>query len=365
MFSFAFFARRAARAPFGIALAAALLPASAANVTPGNLAATFCDDVIAGDLVVNSSMQINTDTAACAAGIGTSCVLRYNNVTVTSLGSINFTGSRPAVLTAQGDLTVQGGIVAGAGSDPSPSGASGFPKAGGGGAGGGTNGGNGGASDAGASGGNGGTARGNKTLRPLTGGARGGMGNGNQTTGGGSGGGALQLVACHTLTVSANVQAGGFGGSGGAAESSLNPANGGGGGGSGGGLLLEGDAVTITADLIANGGGGGGGGTSSFSTGNSGQTGNAGFGLSPATGGQPGSSSAGVGGSGGASGFPTGGSPASTQFGAGGGGGGAAGRIRIDFCTSASTNPALISPAATFGVSCSDVIFRDDFEAAT
>lgn len=351
-----------ARLQLCIALFAAALPATAATVAPSNLPVTFCDDVIAGDLVVNSSMQIDTDTAGCS---GTPCALRYNNITVTAAGSITFVGSRPAVLAAQGSATIMGSIIAGSGSDLSVSGANGLPKAGGGGAGGGTSGGTGGFSDAGANGGSGGALRGNKALRPLIGGARGGFGNGNQMTPGGNGGGALQLVACHTLNVSANVFAGGFGGSGGAAESSFNSADGGGGGGSGGGLLLEGDAVTITAELIANGGGGGGGGTSSFGSGNSGQTGNSGFGLGAAIGGQPGSSSAGGGGFGGATGTPTAGVNASATLGAGGGGGGAAGRIRINSCNSVSSNPALISPIASFGISCSDVIFMDGFEAAT
>jgi hypothetical protein len=55
---------------------------------------------------------------------------------------------------------------------------------------------------------------------------------------------------------------------------------------------------------------------------------------------------------------------ASTTSGAAGGGG-AAGHIRINVCNSASSNPSLISAAATLGISCSDVIFRDDFETAS
>ncbi len=354
-----------------IVLAAATLPAPAANIAPTNLPATFCDDVIMSDRVVSSSVQINTDTG-CDAVVGQTgatalCVLRANNVTVTGSGSISFIGSRPAVLSAQGDLIIQGSIFAGSGSDLIFSGANGLAKAGGGGAGGGTSGGAGGSSDAGASGGVGGAMRGNKALHPLIGGAKGGFGGGNQTTPGGSGGGALQLVACHTLTLNTNIIAAGVGGQGGPGEVNLNSADGGGGGGSGGGLLVEGDAVTITADLIANGGGGGGGGTSTFgSTGNSGGNGGSGFSLTAAPGGPAGSSSAGMGGNGGAkSGSPTLGSNASATLGSGGGGGGAAGRIRINFCNSVSSNPSLISPAATLGISCSDVIFRDNFETAS
>lgn len=353
-----------------IALAALTLPAPAANVAPTNLPATFCDDVIMSDRVVSSSVQIDTNSGCDAvvpqAGATALCVLRANNVTVTGTGSITFTGSLPAVLSAQGDMTILGSIVAGSGSDLFQSGGNGLAKAGGGGAGGGTNGGNGGSSDTGGGGGSGGAARGNKALHPLIGGANGGQGGGTQTTPGGNGGGALQLVACHTLTLSANVLAGGFGGQGGAGQASLKAANGGGGGGSGGGLLVEGDAVTITANLIANGGGGGGGGTSGFSSGNNGGPGANGFGLTAAQGGLPGASDAGMGGNGGAkSGSPTLGSNASATLGAGGGGGGAAGRIRINFCNSVSSNPSLISPAATLGISCSDVIFRDDFETAS
>jgi hypothetical protein len=353
-----------------IALAAFTLPTTAANIAPTNLPATFCDDVIAGDQVIASSIQINTDTqcdeVVGQVGATALCVLRANNFTVTAAGSLSFGGSRPAVISAQGDMTILGAIFAASGNDPSFSGANGLAQAGGGGAGGGTNGGTGGSSSSGASGGSGGGARGNKALHPLIGGAHGGLGGGNTTTPGGSGGGALQIVACHTLTLNANVLAGGFGGLGGQAESNFNNADGGGGGGSGGGLLLEGDAVTVTADLIANGGGGGGGGTTGLSSGSSGAPGGNGFSLTAATGGLPGSSSAGMGSSGGASsGAPGFGSNASTTFGAGGGGGGAAGRIRINFCNSVSSNPSLISPAATIGISCSDVIFRDGFEPAS
>jgi hypothetical protein len=353
-----------------VALAAFALPAPAANITPTNLPTAFCDDVIAGDRMIVSNIQIDTDTQ-CDEVIGQPgatalCVLRANNFTVTASGSLSFGGSRPAVISAQGDMTIMGALLADSGSDPSFSGANGLAQAGGGGAGGGTNGGTGGSSSSGASGGNGGAVRGNKTLHPLIGGAHGGLGGGNQTTPGGIGGGAVQIVACHTLTLDANVIAGGFGGQGGQAESNFNSADGGGGGGSGGGLLLEGDAVTITADLIANGGGGGGGGTTGFSSGSNGGPGQNGSSLIAAAGGPPGTSSAGMGSSGGASsGSPSFGSNASTSFGAGGGGGGAAGRIRINFCNSVSSNPSLISPAATIGISCSDLIFRNDFEPAS
>jgi hypothetical protein len=39
-----------------------------------------------------------------------------------------------------------------------------------------------------------------------------------------------------------------------------------------------------------------------------------------------------------------------------------AGRIRINYCASLSTGGAVISPAASIGINCADLLFRDGFD---
>jgi hypothetical protein len=92
---------------------------------------------------------------------------------------------------------------------------------------------------------------GSADIRPLIGGSSGGAGDG-APGGSGSGGGAIQIVAMGTLTVStnANIVAGGGG-----ASSCITSACSA--GGSGGAILLESPTVTIAGLLEANGGGGG------------------------------------------------------------------------------------------------------------
>jgi hypothetical protein len=345
--------------------------ASAAPVQPSNLPDGFCDDVIVGDFnpattAINSDIDC-TNVVPQTAGPDL-CVLRYNNINVPNSIGVSISGSRPLALTAQGNATIQGTIFVSAGSEFAiGSGANGATSAGGGGAGGITSGGPGGHAYSGANGGLPGGVTSNSALRPLRGGEHGGMGNGTAPAAGGSGGGALQLVACGTLTVAATITAPGYGGSGGSGEGGgLPAADGGGGGGSGGALLFEGNDVVVLNNVAANGGGGGGGGTSGlFSVGNAGSNGSlGGTGQGQASGGLPGSSfDAGPGGLGGARAAAAGpGQSAISTYGAGGGGGGAAGRIRINFCASLAADPQLFSPAATTGISCSDLIFRDGFD---
>jgi len=99
-----------------------------------------------------------------------------------------------------------------------------------------------------------GVANGTATLVPLRGGCQGGNGGGEMNRG--SGGGALQVSAAGTLTISGNVNASGSRGDG---VSGGNDDHGGGGAGSGGAILLEGRRVVLsfTTQLLTNGGGGG------------------------------------------------------------------------------------------------------------
>lgn len=99
-------------------------------------------------------------------------------------------------------------------------------------------------------------------------GANGGNGTGGTTiASGGVGGGAVQLVASGTLTISGLVDAGGCGGVRGYAGTppiNTQRCRGAGGGGAGGTIFLEASAIHIvtTGRVLANGGGGGGGSTS-------------------------------------------------------------------------------------------------------
>ena len=93
-------------------------------------------------------------------------------------------------------------------------------------------------------------------------GGRGGSGDRVDGSGvGGEGGGALQLTAQNSITVSGVLHAGGSGGDGADGNGNADRRSGGGGGGSGGFLGLEAPNITLqnNAILAANGGGGGGG----------------------------------------------------------------------------------------------------------
>ena len=178
------------------------------------------------------------------------------------------------------------------------------------------------------------------SLSPLRGGCAGGRGakiQGGSGTGtaGGHGGGAIQIAArgTITITISGEIDAAGRGGG-----TSTQPGEGGGGGGAGGGVLLEAPAVTISGPVCSDGGSGAQGGGASLA-GSAGQT-------SPcivtagAVTGVNGASAGGTGGNGGFAGNPAGGvaGPATTggsqnDGGGGGGGGGGVGWIRIHTMT--------------------------------
>jgi hypothetical protein len=104
----------------------------------------------------------------------------------------------------------------------------------------------------------GGAVYGTATLIPLVGGSTGGSGGVDQNNMAqpGSGGGALQLVAGTSITISDGGALGAGGGPGAQQfDNQVMPA----GGGSGGAVLLEAPTVTIIGTIAVNGGGGGGG----------------------------------------------------------------------------------------------------------
>jgi hypothetical protein len=174
---------------------------------------------------------------------------------------------------------------------------------------------------------------GQPTLIPLVAGSNGGSGFGA----GGDGGGAIQLVAAHGITVTGTVSVGGrAGGPSGVYQAGFASNEQAGGGGSGGAILIESPTVSVSGTLAANGGGGGG--SMEGISGIAGATAAAGgvADLTHAAGG-PGSAGATVVGSAGAT----------LTGAASGGGGGGAGRIRINTTSGAATLAGTISPDAT------------------
>ena len=202
-----------------------------------------------------------------------------DSIKLASDGFVWVSGTRPLVLVAYSDITIDGLLFVGADLDsPGPGGnlsscIAGTGEAGtiqddaGSGAGGGGYGssGGGGARVRGAGGAiiaaAGGAENGNTAITPLRGGCAGGNGANNPGGGGagGGGGGAIQLVAGGTITIGAvgAVSARGGGAIGTETQSPNADARaGGGGGGSGGAILLESTALEIAGALAANGGGG-------------------------------------------------------------------------------------------------------------
>lgn len=202
----------------------------------------------------------------------------------------------------------------------------------------------------------GGSPYGEPTLVPLRGGSGGGAG-AFPSGFGGHGGGAMQLVAFNSITVSGVVDAGGGGGLGGAtytntAQDVMNT-GGGGGGGSGGAILLESEDVIIDGFVGATGGSGGQGGVTQTSEtvegGADGSAGRADRVPAPA----PPSEGAGGGGGEGSNSEGTAGNGVEGELNGGGGGGGA-GRIRINTAQgdedySFGLSPTVASGLATVG----------------
>jgi hypothetical protein len=175
----------------------------------------------------------------------------------------------------------------------------------------------------------GGIAFGDASVAILVGGARGGNGVSLECgdAAGGGGGGALELSAQETLTITGAVRASGGGGAGGLECNMNGDAGSGGGGGAGGAIYLDARHLVITGTVAAFGGGGGGGGNGNTDNGpvGAGATGTDG-GTTFGTGGAGIAPNAGIGGQGGGDAPPSSGGDVIHN---GGGGGGAAGRIVI------------------------------------
>jgi hypothetical protein len=174
----------------------------------------------------------------------------------------------------------------------------------------------------------------------LRGGCPGGRG--GQQAGGkpGAGGGAIELVARDSVTVTGSINAGGGGGEGGARSQT---SGGGGGGGSGGMIRFDSPAVSFAGSaFIAANGGGGGGGAESNNAGGPGADGA--LTMSNAKGG---SSKDHGGGTGGAAARITGEQGSGGNEGGGGGGGGGAVGFVVVHSASFSPATAMVSPGAT------------------
>jgi hypothetical protein len=286
--------------------------------------------------------------------IGGNRVISVERLTIGAAATLRVIGAQPLVVASWGAIEVSGTIDAsssgstpGAGADPVPvhcgthaaTAAQNAPEGASGGGGGGFQG-------AGARGGFGDVGNaglGGGTVAPplLLGGCPGASGgNGDAVNGGagGAGGGAVQLTARQSLTISGKVHAGGAGG-GGATGSD----GGGGGGGSGGMIGLESPSITVRSGAILAANGGGGGQGSNVIAGGAGQPGGASAAAAP--GGTGGDSAPGGAGS---AGLTLGGiiGQESIEHGGGGGGGGA-GYITLRGASRQVEAGAVVSPAAT------------------
>jgi hypothetical protein len=256
-----------------------------------------------------------------------------NALVIVALDSITIDGELDANSQVQGAWTGPGGSAA-SDSDAKGIGAggggAGTPSAAGGGGGFCGVGGSGGSSDTAPS--SAGPSYGTASLSPLVAGSQGGSGNlGN----GGAGGGAIQLVARNSISISGTVHLGAEGGSR-SAGYSMNNSQTASGGGSGGALLLESGSVIVTGTIAANGGGGGGYVEGADATAD----------AIAAPGGTSTSATSTPGGDGAAANVIDGEDGPTAAAANGGGGGGAAGRIRINTIDAPSITGTL-SPSTT------------------
>jgi hypothetical protein len=256
------------------------LPAQVSSWSPPVRIQVGCDpsfDSTAGRFAQTCTQTLPTPQLVTLADARTAYLLAFAGLTIDTGATFSLHGDRPVILAVRGNVDVRGTIDAssrnnfGITADVVGPGAS-WAGCGTGSGGNGTfasnrgGGGGGGAfASVGAAGGNvngsvgagaAGVVNGTPTLIPLRGGCSGGAGadNGGPQTNGGMGGGAVQISAAGTLTLSGVVHACGSGGGGSTVDN-----GGGGGGGSGGAILLEGGAVSIAMSslLLTNGGGGG------------------------------------------------------------------------------------------------------------
>lgn len=263
-------------------------------------------------------------------------------------GTVRVVGTRPLVVFARGEITIDGVVDAGGhggepgaggyvdgpgrgGSEPKP-----MPDVvcdpGGGGGGFGGPGADGGTESCGGVFGAGGAAYGDDGLSVLVGGSGGGAGSPGAcpVVAGGAGGGAVQLTSLASVAIHGGIHAGGGGGGGGAYCVDPDGDGGaGGGGGAGGAIFVEAPAVDITGALRADGGGGGAGGNGNtdngpLRAGAAGQDANL---AGPDAGGATAVSTSGSGGAGGTEAQPP--DVGSTADFNPGGGGGGVGRIVV------------------------------------
>jgi hypothetical protein len=371
-----------------------LVPSNLYDASVVLMPANPCETVTVQDLSVPvaGSLTINTDVdgSVCTrvksqlGSLPEICVMVRRNISFGAASTVTVTGSRALALVATGTISLAGtidvsadGPVGGPGSlaasasqnaaaNGMPNGESTPGNAGGGGGGFGMAGGTGGSAP-GTSAGSGGVVQGMVSIVPLRSGSSGGT---NSALSGtprqglpGGGGGALQIVGCTSMTVTASAlfDANGGGGQGGRPGSSSTPGAGAG-GGSGGAVLIEAQTMTLAsgARFYANGGGGGGGATLS-GAGGDGQDGQAQ--NSAATGGTASiamgatSKDGGTGGATMSSGTPIAAGPGGSVPGgmmgmmsAAGGGGGGVGRIRLNN-TAGSLGSATLIASPNIGTS--------------
>ncbi len=282
-------------------------------------------------------------------------VLIVDRLEIQAGATLSVVGAMPLVIVSWDDIAMQGTLNVnstrvrpGPGSDPATCGSStGTPGTFRGGGGGGALGGNGGdgGNDGGANGAKGESIGTPSSIRGGCGGGVGGagIGNGGKPGVGGSGGGAVYLVAQTTISVGGVLHAGGAGGQGAQLSDVARAA--GGGGGSGGYIGLEAPTVTVasSAVLAANGGGGGGG--TDFVTANDGRNGQP-SGNTAAEGGG-GVGDGGDGGDGGILGSLNGGNGETVGGRGNGGGGGGVGFIIVNSANFSFGPGATLSPAET------------------
>ena len=239
-----------------------------------NAAGTTTIDTTAGTVTSTScnlcTLDVTNNVTQTTAGGPSVMVVRLKGLTVSNNHVVKVVGNKPVVFLVAGNVVVDSGGkidadaaagTAGAGGNVScgsstggaGTGSSGLNGSGGGGGGFGTNGGAGGSD--GPAVGAAGVARGTAALTPLMGGCGGGTGGGYTCTPG-AGGGAVEISASGTLTVTATGIVSANGGVG--ANGCGNDA-GGAGGGSGGGILLVAPTVSTPGVVRANGGNGGDG----------------------------------------------------------------------------------------------------------
>ncbi len=367
------------------------------DFTPSNAVDPHLVDGLAIPIVISGATTFDTDSGQItgaitrAAGTGVSAqiafatvggidVFGFADLTLTTAGTITFTGVHPVAflvgnkIVISGTIDGTGGQCTGDPGCPGPGGGRGAlatdaaggcgpggpgltnfasnSDPGGGGGGGGGAGAHGGAATSQYPGGAGGPACLATTLEPLAGGSGGGGGGTGATTPshGGGGGGALQITARVQIKLDGTITMGGGGGENGYLDpGAMTNGSGGGGGGAGGGILLEAPMVSLGASsiLAANGGGGGAGGVGSTSNGQPGEHGHPS--ATPAAGGTNPSYAGSDGGNGAAGSTAAIGAGDSGAGDNGGGGGGGVGSIELR-AQSAPMLVGLQSPAAGTGL---------------